>query len=242
MSAAQVLDEMIRQVQEGRTPPLLEEFLQHEGRQPGWLQKLLTPDQALSRRVTRVAPFADGGFFRTCRVFEVTVEGHWLEGVILPGGGTFGLFALCPGGLRYLQGRPEELSALLWEEGRPLHEADASSLAALHAEALLRRKNDAHEVLRDPDALPRHRYQGHPYTLDEAQWEAARPALCAPAVEPEEQAPGGWRLRYCSLFGWMHDKRQLLRHEVRVSADYHIQAQSRLLSRAVFSAVPDLRY
>lgn len=168
-----------------------------------------------------------------------------LEGTILPSGGSFGLFSISPGGpdgFRYLQRRPAHLSAVLAYEARPLTGDHAEVLASLLAEALGRRGNDGHHVLRTPEHLLE--YGNEPgrrrYEVDPDELRRVQPALIAPTVR--DTAEGGWTLAYCTLYGWMHEVGTLVRHEHRITADYCITSEQRTLSRRIFRSMPTVMY
>jgi hypothetical protein len=218
-----------------------------------YLEKSLPPRSWLSRKILgarrhevyRIEPFPDRGFFVHSRIVRLFATAGLLEGTLLPSGGSFGLFSISPGGpdgFRYLQRRPAHLSAVLAYEARPLTNDHAEMLASLLAEALGRRRNHGHDVLRTPDHLLD--YGNEPgrrnYEVDPDELRRVQPALIAPTVR--DAADGGWTLAYCTLYGWMHDVGTLIRHEHRITADYRITSEHRTLSRRIFRSMPVIRY
>jgi hypothetical protein len=215
--------------------------------------------------IIRVERFADEGFFEPALVFTIFVDDPILEGHVLPGGGSFGLFVLCVAGCYYMQRQPAALTALLSSSGRPLSNCDPLVLARLYAEALLRRGNVSHSILMGEDALLRYG-QGGPGgyqvdltqlrrvsdrgvqllapTLTKARREGAhRAAGVHAAVGPYRENDGGWVLRFFSLSGWMHEQSTLMQHEVLIGEDYAIRAEpARVLSRCIFREMPAVKY
>jgi hypothetical protein len=194
--------------------------------------------------IARLERFADGGFFTKSRVYWCYTPDHLLEGTILPSGGTFGLFAVGPAGVRYLNHRQEEIEALLREEARPIDQCPPLALGSLIVEALGRRGNDSHDVIEQPDELPN--YKGGPagigggYEIEPRELEQARAQLVAPTLSGN--ATEGWKLELCSVFGWMHDKHTLVRHLIRIAPDLSIDYEEKVLSRKIFQATPRVRY
>lgn len=83
------------------------------------------------------------------------------------------------------------------------------------------------------------RFSGR-YEVDAREWERVGTRVIAPVVSGD--AGSGWRLEFCSVVGWMHQKRTLVRHLVRFSPDFRIYPRKRVLSRRIFARVPDLMY
>lgn len=235
---AQFVDELTR----GATPLLLADYLKSSLPPRGWLARKILGERR--HDVYGLEPFPDRGFFVHSRVVRLIATDGLLEGAILPSGGSFGLFSISPGGadgFRYLQRRPAHLGAALAYEARPLTSDHAEMLASLFAEALGRRGNYSHHVLRTPEHLvdygksDRRRYEVDPDELRRVQ-----PTLIAPTVR--DTAEGGWTLAYCTLYGWMHDVGRLVRHEHRITADYRITSEHRTLSRRIFRTIPVVMY
>jgi len=243
--ASQVVKEMAAEAEQGRTPPALERFLKERFGKPeqGLLSRWLSGPQTFE--VRRIELFQDGGFFRRSCVFWVYAKGLLLEGSVLPAGGSFGVFSLGPdGALRSLNRRQDEVEALLQGEGRPLDECAPGVLASLIAEALGRQRNDSHAVLESAEHLARYdggmRGAGGGYEVDARELERARPSISAPAISGN--AGTGWWLEFCTVFGWMHEKRTLLRHRCRFSPDFRLHLEQEVLSRAIFSQTPGVIY
>jgi hypothetical protein len=244
MSPEKQLAAMMAEVKEGRSPAALVTCIQESGRQPGWLSRILSPDTLESCAVLRIVPFEDGGFFQRSRVFTAWTAGHWLEGVVLPHGGTFGLFSVGPEGVRYLSGQREAVEALLRGEGRPPSACDPMVLARLISEALLRRKNDSHDVIGAAEQLAHYSQGGqHPggYEVDPGVLSWVRGVVRPPALEEEPEGEG-WLLTFYTVFGWMHDKQALVRHTQRIGVDCSLRGSEEVVARRVFSRTPALRY
>lgn len=195
-------------------------------------------------RVTRVVSFEDDGLFRQSRVVRVFVSSCDLEGLMLPSGGSFGLFAVGGAELRYLNRRPTEVEALLREEGWPLDAAAPEVLAELFAEALLQDGNTTDDVLRSAEALAAYDGGQSPsvggrYEVDAAEWRRVLPDFTPPSID---RRGAGWIVDFCTLHGSMHDKGVLRRHAFHVDADRHIRIESRNLSPKIFQRSPMVLY
>lgn len=236
---AHFMDELAR----GTTPLLLADYLENSLPPRSWLARKILGKRR--HEVYGIEPFPDRGFFVHSRIVQLVASDGLLEGHFLPSGGSFGLFSISPGGpdgFRYLQRRPAHLSAVLAYEARPLTSDHAEMLASLLAEALGRRGNYSHHVLRTPEHLLDYGNESgrRSYEVDPDELRRVRPALIAPTVR--DAADGGWTLAYCTLYGWMHDVNTLFRHEHRITADYRITSEHRTLSRRIFRNMPTVMY
>lgn len=235
---------MIADCARGHTPELLGQYLRERfpERRAAWVPRWLAAPRTYD--VSKVEPFDDGGWLRASCVFFVFTRDGLLEGRVLPSGGSFGLFALGPGGLQYLNRQPERLAELLRHEDLSLETCSPMVLAELVSEALGRDGNEAHAVLSSQEHLER--YDGgldvvrDQYQLNPTEWERVRHLVHAPAITGTKAT--GWQLEFCSLFGWMHLKENLVRHRFRLSGEYHIVQEQQILSRRIFKAVPGIRY
>lgn len=239
----QLVAHFVDEVARGTTPLLLADYLENSLPQRSWLARKILGKRR--HEVYNIQPFPDRGFFAHSRVVRLVATLGLLEGTILPSSGSFGLFSISPGGpagFRYLQRRPDHLGALLAYEARPLTDSHAEMLASLFAEALGRRGNNSHHVLRTPEHLLD--YGNEPgrrnYEVDPDELRRIQPALIAPTVR--DAAAGGWTITYCTLYGWMHNVGRLLRHEHRITADYRIASEHRTLSRRIFRSMPIVMY
>jgi hypothetical protein len=224
----------------------------------GWVTRLLASEAAPRPwEVFKLRRMDDGGFFRRWQIAMVFVFGEpRLEGAMLPSRGSFGVFALATsGGPRgpdggvaavsralYLSRRRRHFAEVLRSEGRSLAEASPSLLAAIVMEALGRRGDAGHVVV---EAAGQIKGFGYHYGADGYEADMRELRRCAASVEPARIAEddGGWSLTCCTVYGPEHDKRALLRHEVRVRrGDGAITLRSHALSRAIFRRVPDLVY
>lgn len=230
---------MEAEAKQGHTPALLRKFLRRAFPRP--LRRLLF--FPCSYEVSRIEPFPDGGFFRASCVFWVFARDRILDAPVLPSGGSFGLFALGAGGFRCLSQQRRHFERLLREEGRPLEECDSLVLASLLAKALLRQGSISHDVLESAD-LSEYRGGlgrfGGGYQLDVREWERVRARVIAPAISGD--AGTGWRLDFCSVVGWMHQKQTLVRHLFRFRPDFRMSAWKRVLSRRIFERTPSIMY
>jgi len=229
---------MMAQVRQGQTPDALRRGLQEitPKQNRSWLRRWVD-SAARNLTVTKIAPFADGRFFARSRVFWVHTRGKLLEGVIPPSVGSYGLFALGPGGLRYLHHRQDNLEALLREEERAPAECAPEVLASLFSEALGRNGNSSHYVLESPEHLAGHdgKGLGGGYKVDHAEWERVRASIAPPSIS--ETGPG-WHLRFCTVYGWMHDKQLLSRHDYSIGRDFRVEPRIEVLSRRIFKSIP----
>lgn len=206
-----------------------------------WLSRFTGYDPTVERydpTVEEVRPVDDGGFFGRHSIFWVWVRGWFLEASRLPDLSSCGMFAFDGMSLSYLNHTdPEDLQRVLAAEGRPLDQADAYLLASIFAEAMLRRRNDDHVVLRSPDILIQYDRR---YQLDQREFIRCVDQIKSPSVASDSQ--GGWLMSFLTLHGWMHQKETLARQEVRISANFSIRHQETVLSRKIFSRVPRIRY
>jgi DNA-binding transcriptional ArsR family regulator len=237
--ASETVTEMAAECEQGRTPALLEKFLRRSF--PSGLGDWLFGSRTYE--VRKVAPFPDAGFFRTSCVFRVSVRDRFLEAPILPSGGSFGLFAFGSSGLRYLSHQRQQIERLLREEKRFLDECDPQVLASLLAEALLTQRSISHHALESSN-LPEYnggigRFSGL-YQVDAREWDRVRNRVASPALSGD--AGNGWRLQFCSVVGWMHQKQMLVSHLFRFRPDFRIQHRKQVLSGRIFARMPSLMY
>ena len=157
---------------------------------------------------------------------------------MLPSLSSSGMFAFDGMSLSYLNHTdPEDLQRVLADEGRPLDQADAYLLASIFAEAILRRDNHDHVVLRSPDMLIQYDKR---YQLDQREFIRCVDQIKSPSVASDSQ--GGWLMSFLTLHGWMHEKETLARQGVQISANFSIRHQEAILSRKIFSRVPHIKY
>jgi hypothetical protein len=238
--------EMSAEADRGSSPIELTQFLQKTfpRRGPRWLTRILGPLPDKAYAVRGIVPFGDGGFFLRSCVFQVTAPAGLLEGHFLPTGGSFGLFALSPIGLSYLTRRREAVEALFRQEGRPIDEGNSFALACFFAETLDRNGNASGDILRSAEDLASYTGGrdgfGGDYVLDPVEWNRVRTSVDAPVIVGDAQS--GWRLEYCSVFGWMHAKDALSKHRVGIDPDFRIEAKETVLSSKIFSRMPGVRY
>jgi hypothetical protein len=236
--------EMAAEAKSGRTHPLLRQFLQEKfpRQAQGWLSRWLSGPPTYE--VHGIVLFEDGRFFRRSCLFDLHARDRLLECAVLPSGGTCGLFSLDDDGLRYFNHRQDNLEELLRREGRPLDACAPMVLARLVAEALGREGNASHDVLASAQQLAKYdgglNAFGGAYEIDLREWERVQPSVAAPALASDRGS--GWRLEFCSVFGWMHEKQRLIRHRVRFAPDYRIEHEQEALSRKIFDRTPSLRY
>jgi hypothetical protein len=241
--AHQIVKAMAAESAKGRTPSLLGQFLREQsGRVEGWFARWLS--KPLTYDVCSIELFEDRGFFHRSCVFQIFANDRVLEGSVVPGGGTFGLFSLGQDGLRYLNHRKDNLEELLRQEGRALNECAPTVLASLVAEALGRERNSSHAVLESLEHLAT--YQGDPprpdvgYDIDVRELNRVQSVVADPKLSGD--VGSGWQLEFCSLFGWMHVKQALVRHHYRFAPGFQIEHQAEVLSRKIFKRTPDIMY
>jgi hypothetical protein len=210
--------------------------------EPSWLSRFTGNDSTIERydpTIEEVRRVEDGGFFRRHSIFWVRVRGSFLEASWLPSLSSSGIFAFDGISLSYLNHtHPDDLQQVLAVEGRPLDQADPYHLASLFAEAILRRDDHDHVVLRSPDMLIQ--YEKRRYQLDQREFIRCVEAIKSPSVASDSR--GGWLMSFVTLHGWMHEKETLARQEVWISANFSIRHQEAILSRKIFSRLPRVRY
>lgn len=240
-STLETVTNMLAETKRRQTPTALREFLraQFPPRKRGWPWRRSL--EQLSYEVSTIELLEDAGFFRACCVFQVTAFERILEGSLIPFGGTFGLFALGAGGFSYLHHRKENLEAVFREEGRPLEEFAPVVLASLLAEALGRKCNSSHDVLRSAEHLVKYN-EGtlEACKVNPRELERFRSSLVPPTVVGN--AKTGWKVEFVSVFGWMHLKQKLIRHRYRFDPDFRIEYEHQILSRKIFKSVPTIMY
>jgi len=230
-------------VQDEHREPL-ERFIKENLVKPhGFWGRLLLGSQEREHEVKGITACEDGGFFRKCRVFEVSVRGTVLEGKALPSGGSFGLFSVDRDGIRYLNRRQAEVEAIFRAEDRPLEEWSPLTLARFLAATLLRQGNESDDVLTSADALAHYDGGrsgfGGPYVLDDREWDRVRAEFIPPTLG---SSPDGWELTFTSVQGWMHMKGTLKRHRFRIGRDFRLSRESTALSRRIFERMPAVIY
>jgi hypothetical protein len=197
-----------------------------------------------SYEVWRVEPFEDGGFFRRSCLFRAFAKDNYLAGTVLPSGGSYGLFAFSEAGLQYLNERQDLLEELFRRDSRPLEEFSPNALARLFVESVGLKDWNSHDVLDSPEGL--REYRGGPaafgggYHLDTDEWARVGTRFVSPMLSGDSRA--GWTLEFCTVYGAMHEKHELLRHCVGFTTDFRVQHTSTNLSKRIFKQVPMVRY
>ena len=238
------VDTMIAEVEAGRTSEMLMTFLRlNFGRiEGGWLRRLLFGER--SYEVWRVEPFDDGGFFRRSCVFRVFARDKLLAGTVLPSGGSYGLFALGEAGLQVLNDRAELLEDLFRRESRPLEDGSPNALARLLVESVGLKGWNSHAVIDSPEGV--RGYGGGPeafgggYHLDLDEWARVAGSFVSPSLTGNSRS--GWMLEFCTVYGAMHCKNDLMYHRFGFTSDFRIQHESTCLSSRIFKQVPMVMY
>jgi hypothetical protein len=255
------LDAIIDAIKRREVPPELQDFVRDLVRQR------LAPRSELGRLMFGVRE-------RHVRC-EVVVERPGLEGLLrtlifdagvdvpgllewgdFPGGSSYGTFAVSPRGFRYLNRRCDEVEALFREEPAALWSTTPANLAAFLVDVLERQLNASHEVILSVDHLEHYQRLGLEYPLDLREWARVRPRFVPPTRHEEAW---GFRLEFCTVHGWLHDKRRLTRQtydvtlsspdlEVRSYRDLPrsssyvgIRHTEQIISPRIFAAVPLVR-
>lgn len=252
------VDQMADEVRRGRTPQALAELLQRQsaprGSEHGPLLRWLSGARPRTFEATAVLPFDDGGFFQRSCVFRLMARDRVFERPTLPGGGSFGLCALGPEGLRCLEHHQDDVEALLRGVDAEVQRCEPRILASLLLEALESGPHAGHGVLESADHLLHYgrdqSWARHGYRVSASEWDRVRARVVSPTLVPDATAT--WRLECCSVLGWMHDKRTLVWHRYRFSprqvepyrtaSSFRIEHEQQVLSRRIFDRVPDLRY
>jgi hypothetical protein len=238
---------MITEVERGVSPASLTAFLRRTfpRRGPWWWTRLLGPLPDAAYAVKRIVPFDDGEFFVRSCVFYGFAPAGLLEAHALPAGGSYGLFALSRDGVvSYLTRHREAAEGILGREDRALDEGDSFALARFFTEALDRKGNSSGDVLRSADSLPGytggHGGLGGGYVLDAAEWTRVKSQVLAPVILGNSQS--GWRLEYCIVYGWAHEKKVLSRHRIDIDPEFRISKEETVLSPKIFSRTPGILY
>ncbi|MCK4644689.1 MAG: hypothetical protein KAU46_00385 [Candidatus Aminicenantes bacterium] len=224
----QTVDDWIAQIKRGETPLLLEQFLRENfpNLSPGGKYEVFI-----------IYRYDDQGSFTSSCLFWVWAHLCELEAFLLPSlNDTAGLFALGSNGLRYLHHKQEEVAGILRDEGRPLDKYDPFVLASFFAESLGRNRNKDHGVLRSEDHLA---HYGDYYKLNLKEWEKCRRQFTAPSIT---KVIDGWNLEFFSVYGWMHEKKHLIRHNFLVTPDLKIYSGTQVLSKKIFKRTPHYMY
>ncbi len=209
---------------------------------PSWLSGLTGYDPTSDEydpTIERIEPVDHGGFFRKHAICRLFVTGHFLEAALLPSLSSSGMFAFDGAALYYLNhGHQENLQRVLAAEGRRLEQADPYLFASILAEAVLRRDNRDHVVLRSADELVQ--YSGRRYKLDEQEFSRCADQIKPPNIAWDSRA--GWSMTFWGLHGWMYEKQTLGRQEFRILTSFAIEQQEDILSRKIFSFLPRIMY
>lgn len=211
---------------------------------PGPVARLLGEPPSFRYQVSQPTP-RENFFFRRHALFHVHGETGLLPLVSLPHG-SWGIFSTNGLDLSLLRPGDGSLSELLRRERRPLEEASPAELAQLVCDALLARKPaHRHVLVESPAQLadPHFVELGTPgtYVVDERQLQRVTGDVRAPSLEAD--GAGGFRLRFTTAWGWMHDVRELGSEEVTISNDFELHvADRKVLAKRIFRKVPDLRY
>ncbi|MFP2926685.1 hypothetical protein ACLESO_16050 [Pyxidicoccus sp. 3LG] len=244
--AGAALAELRARIEQRERVPALEEFLRARFPPPRF--RFFSPIRGDSDeeryQAWRLDPFKDRGGLVRSRVFSLGVNGLFLEGRMLPSGGSFGTFAVGPQGFSYLTRQPQAVEALLREESRPLECWMPYVLASLFAGTLGAKGNSRQQVLKSPGSIRTLGWIRHcgrrAYQLDRNEWARVRARVCPPALESEGEA--GWRLEFCVIEGWMHEIQRLARWTYLISRDYRLTRKEEVLTRRLFDETPSVRY
>ena len=203
-----------------------------------WWRRLFS--KVMPIQVYRVVEHASSSLFQRVRVLEITSPGFRLETLIMPGGGSIGLFSFHGSELRCLNRRIENLEKTLRTEGNPIGSFDPTLLAQLVSEALGRRGNHWHKVV-SVDALEemeRESLFGGGYELNRSELDRVHASVHAPLV----RTAGNWALSFCTVGGWMHHIQELTVWSVEVSREFEVTVTQKTLSRKIFSKTPEVIY
>ncbi len=251
------IQQLVADVSEGRRPRALERYIQRAcgPSTQGMLASMIFGGGPTAVDVYGISPYAPICPFARSRLFWVRASGASLETSVLPGRARSGLFAVGPGGYRYLSRRPHELEGLFNDEACSVGDLSPEPLADLFVYALGQQGNSGHCLVADPaeleSATPLRGWpQARGYVLRPEEWTRVRDRLAPPSLTSDGQ--GGWVLEFFALFGWMHDKRRLCRlaYTIRCSppdyraqpADFRVSEQIETISRELFAKTPGIRY
>ncbi len=259
------LDAIIARIRQREIPPELQSFVQdlaHNREAPrSWLGRLMFGRLERPVVCTSVAAREGVESLRGSLIFDVAVDvPGLLECGSLPGVTSNGTFVVRLDGFHYLNRRLEEVEALFRQEPDALGDTDPSDLAAFLSDVLGRRLNESHEVLRSAEHLIRYDLLGGfggTYEVDAREWQRVRSRFVTPTRREE---PWGFRLEFCSVYGWMHYKRRLTRQTYDLALDspgpsvhryrelpptvqiVRIQHREQVLSEKIFAKLPMVKY
>jgi hypothetical protein len=259
------LDAIIARIRQHEIPPELQDFVQelaHSREAPrSWLGRLMFGRLERPVECMSVAEHEGVQGLRRSFVFDAGVDvPGLLEWGALPGRTSHGTFAVGLDGFHYLNRRREEVEALFRQEPEALIDTAPEHLAAFLADVLGRRLNESHEVLRSAEHLMRYDLLGSfsgPYEIDSREWQRVRSRFVIPTRREE---PWGFRLEFCSVYGWMHYKRRLTRqtYDLALSTPspaahryrelpptvqtVHIHHSEQVLSERIFAKLPMVTY
>jgi hypothetical protein len=259
------LDAIIDRIRQREIPPELQAFVQelaHNREAPrSWLGRLMFGrlERPVACKSVAVHEGVEG--LRGSLIFDAGVDvPGLLEWGALPGRTSHGTFVVRLDGFHYLNRRRDEVEALFRQEPEALGGTDPAHLAAFLSDVLGRRLNESHEVLRSAEHLVRYDRLGGfggAYEIDAREWQRVRSRFIAPTRREE---PWGFRLEFCSVYGWMHYKRRLTRqtYDLALSTPgpdvygyrdlaptvqvVHIQHSEQVLSEKIFARLPMVKY
>jgi hypothetical protein len=256
------LDRIIAAIRRSEIPPELHGFVQelaYSRQAPrSWMGQLMfgPREQRVLCTQAEVNPGIEG--LRRSLIFDAGVDvPGLLEWGALLGSDSHGTFAVRPDGFHYLNRRPSEVEALFREEPEALSATDPAHLAAFLVEVLGRRLNESHDVLRSAEHLTRYERGGRGYEVDAREWRRVRSRFIPPTRREE---PWGFRLEFCSVYGWMDYKRRLTRQTYDIALGsagpdvhgyrelpprvqvVHLQHSEQILSEKIFARLPEVAY
>jgi hypothetical protein len=207
------LDAIIAAIKRREVPPELQDFVHELVRQRmaprSWLGQLMFGGRERRVRCDEVEERTGLEGLLRALIFDagVNVPGL-LEWGAFPGVSSHGTFAVSPSGFRYLNRRYDEVTALFREEPAAVWQTTPANLAAFLVEVLERRLNASHEVILSVEHLEHYQRRGVEYPLEPLEWARARPRFVTPTRHEETW---GFRLEFCTVHGWLHEKRRLTR-------------------------------
>ncbi len=196
-------------------------------------------------RVVQVQDFDTARFFQRQKLLLVTVNYILLEAGTLPGMRSTGIFAYDGTNLTYLNG-PDSLNnvtALLKRERRSLNEADASRLAELFSDTILRQENDKISLLQPLKEVSK---SDAPDT-QASKKKLQRPCECGPSRAELEKygeqitrpqltgdAKNGWNCHFVGLRGWMYKESRsypVVAYDIFISPTFDVTVKEKVLEK-----------
>lgn len=230
-------DEVQRFLDEAFPPPA------PPGTLRGRIREFLVPPR--NRPTLASYPFEPidlGGDLPGVAIFRATVEGDHLQRRRLPSGTTFGVLSYDGSRIR-LHSRETAASTrdLLRAANRDLAGFRASAFADFLFEVFLAEGATSSTVLPSLERLRAYAEGEGSYEFEAEALAAVEEGFVAPEIAGDADA--GWRVRFSTLRGWMHEVNDAGLETFRVDPSFEVTHEGRTpLANPLFATVPRLAY